>query len=281
MTSSHVNSGRQSNLYADGLRNRLSRWRHAVAATADDGAAEIETNFTPGWARATIRSSASSTSASATRLTSRRGRTRGLADRTVRVIEDSRRHYTCRRFGGRASVGSRCPRRPSRDCVAIRRLDSLHGRLARPAAGGARPQRPARRDTRDRHRRPWRELRRGRADLARALARQPPDPRPLRGRIGAGFGRERPRPQPRGSSPAHAGPAPGARGPFHAWESREPRTHTPWPSSTFSLQPDGPRVQDAMDRWELASIRGRESDSLLPSPGATDGRLKLTMRGRA
>ena len=40
-----VNSGRQSNLYAAGLRTRLARWRHAVAADADDGAAEIETKL--------------------------------------------------------------------------------------------------------------------------------------------------------------------------------------------------------------------------------------------
>ena len=37
-----VNSGRQSNLYAAGRRARLARWRHAVAANVDDGAAEIE-----------------------------------------------------------------------------------------------------------------------------------------------------------------------------------------------------------------------------------------------
>ncbi len=45
------------------------------------------------------------------------------------------------------------------------------------------------------------------------------------------------------------------------------------------LEPDDPRVQDAMDRWALDD-RGRE---LLTAPitCATDGRLKLTLRGQA
>ena len=73
-----VNSGRQSNLYARAVCATGSPAGDMPSPrTADDGAAEIETNLHTWLARrATIRSSASSTSASATRRTCRRSRTR-------------------------------------------------------------------------------------------------------------------------------------------------------------------------------------------------------------
>ncbi len=90
-----VNSGRQSNLYADGLRNRLSRWRHAVAATADDGAAEIETNL-HNWLGASndpFFCFVNLGECHSPYLPPRPYAVGSPIER-VRVIEDSRRHYT-------------------------------------------------------------------------------------------------------------------------------------------------------------------------------------------
>jgi arylsulfatase A-like enzyme len=90
-----VNSGRQSNLYAEGFRNRLSRWRHAVAANADDGAAEIEAKL-HAWLRegddpffcfVNLGECHSP-------YLPPKPYAAGSPIERIRVIEDSRRHYT-------------------------------------------------------------------------------------------------------------------------------------------------------------------------------------------
>ncbi len=160
------------------------------------------------------------------------------------------------------------------DAAAVRGRRAAARRLARARARGPRPPRDPRRDDRHRHLRPRRELRRGRADGPRLLARRAPDQPAVRGGRAARAARTGRSRSPRcrrcsATPPASTGtPTRGRRARARASSS---------PSSTRPPAPAIPRVGKALELWDLPEESGALITAQLRS--VTDGeRWKLVDR---